>query len=252
MPGFSSRGDAARRVDLVAPGSSIVSLRDPGSYVDEAHPSARVGEAYLKGSGSSQAAAVVSGAVALLLDARPNLTPDQVKAVLRSSAEAMPSADPTGRGAGELDVLRALTTTTPRTTQMLPASTGLGSLEAARGSQHVAMDDAELRGEAHVLGSFDARTWAPRSAAFSAWSGGTWAGSDWTSGLLVLGLVDREVVDREVLDRQVVDRQVLDRCRLVGQVVDRQVVDREVVDGERLDGHVLDRQVVDREVLGLR
>ncbi len=182
VPGFSSRGDAARRVDLVAPGSSIVSLRDPGSYVDEAHPSARVGEAYFKGSGSSQAAAVVSGAVALLLDARPGLTPDQVKAVLRSSAEAMPSADPTGRGAGELDVMRALSTTTPRTAQTLPASTGLGSLEAARGSQHVAMDDAELRGEAHVLGSFDARTWAPRSAAFSAWSGGTWAGSDWTSG----------------------------------------------------------------------
>ncbi len=253
MPGFSSRGDAARRVDVVAaPGSSIVSLRDPGSYVDEAHPSARVGEAYFKGSGSSQAAAVVSGAVALLLDARPNLTPDQVKAVLRSSAEAMPSADSAGRGAGELDVLRALTTATPRTAQTLPASTGLGSLEAARGSQHVAMDDAELRGEAHVLGSFDARTWAPRSAAFSAWSGGTWAGSDWTSGCWCSDSWTGKSWTGEVVDRQVVDGQVVDRCRLVGQVVDRQVVDREVVDGERLDGHVLDRQVVDREVLGLR
>ncbi len=164
----------------------------------------------------------------------------------------MPSADPTGRGAGELDVMRALSTTTPRTAQTLPASTGLGSLEAARGSQHVAMDDAELRGEAHVLGSFDARTWAPAQRRLLRVVRRHVGGFRLDLGLLVLGLVDREVLDREVLDREVVDREVVDRRGMVGQVVDRQVVDRQVVDGERLDRHVLDREVVDREVLGLR
>ena len=39
-----------------------------------------------RGSGTSQAAAVVSGAAALLLQAYPNLTPDQVKAALVSTA----------------------------------------------------------------------------------------------------------------------------------------------------------------------
>jgi hypothetical protein len=63
---------------------------------------------FFKGSGSSQAAAVVSGAVALLLDSRPDLRPDQVKAMLRASAEAMPAADTAGRGVGELDVLPGL------------------------------------------------------------------------------------------------------------------------------------------------
>jgi serine protease AprX len=180
VPDFSSRGSSERRVDLVAPGRSILSLRDPGSYLDEAHPSARVGERYFKGSGSSQAAAVVSGAVALLLQSRPGLTPDQVKALLRGGAEPMPSADSAGRGAGELDVFRAYQRSTPSTTQTWSRSTGLGSLEKARGTQHVASDGVELTGERHVLGTFSASRWAPASASFTAWNGGTWAGGDWT------------------------------------------------------------------------
>ncbi len=182
VPEFSSRGDDSRRVDLVAPGKSIVSLRVPGAYIDEAYPSARVGDRYFKGSGSSQAAAVVSGAVALLLDSRPDLRPDQVKAMLRSTAEPMPRADEAGRGAGELDVYGAYLAAAPRGSQNWPRSTGLGSMEQARGSQHVADDGVELRGERHVLGNFNARKWAPASASYSAWNSGTWAGSDWTSG----------------------------------------------------------------------
>jgi serine protease AprX len=180
VPEYSSRGDASRRVDLVAPGRSIKSLRDPGSYLDQAHPDARVDDRYFKGSGSSQAAAVVSGAVALLLQSRPSLRPDQVKALLRGTAEAMPGADAAGRGAGELDVYRAFLTATQTTTQTWPASTGLGSLEQSRGTQHVADDGVDLTGERHPLGDFDAATWAPASAAFSAWNGGTWAGGSWT------------------------------------------------------------------------
>lgn len=182
VPAFSSRGDAARRVDLVAPGRSIKSLRNPGSYLDEAYPSARVDDRFFKGSGSSQAAAVTSGAVALLLQSRPSLKPDQVKALLRASAEPMPAADAAGRGNGELDVYRASLLATPSTAQGWTKSTGLGSLEQARGTQHVADDGVELTGERHVLGGFSAKKWAPASAAFTAWTGGTWAGSEWTGG----------------------------------------------------------------------
>ncbi len=180
VPAFSSRGDAARRVDLVAPGRSIKSLRTPGSYLDEAHPDARVGDRYFKGSGSSQAAAVVSGAVALLLQSRPTLRPDQVKALLRGSAEAMPAADAAGRGTGELDVYRAYLGSTPTTSQTWSPSTGLGSMEKARGTQHVSDNGVELTGEMHVLGTFSAKKWAPASAAGTAWTGGFWAGGEWT------------------------------------------------------------------------
>ena len=179
---FSSRGSSSRRVDLVAPGRSIASLRVPGAFIDEAHPTARVDDRFFKGSGSSQAAAVVSGAVALLLDARPGLTPDQVKSLLRSTAEDMPRADGAGRGQGELDVYRALLREAPQTSQTWPRSTGLGSLEKARGTSHVADDGVELTGERHVLGPFDGAQWAAASARFAAWDGGRWAESNWTDG----------------------------------------------------------------------
>jgi serine protease AprX len=87
---FSSVGNFSRHADLVAPGTSIVGLRDPGSYIDVNYPSGLVpGDTsgrLFRGSGSSQAAAVVSGGVALLLQQRPNLSPDQVKSLLMTTA----------------------------------------------------------------------------------------------------------------------------------------------------------------------
>jgi serine protease AprX len=182
---FSSRGDAARRVDLVAPGQSIVSLRNPGGYVDETYPQARVGGLYTKGSGTSQAAAVVSGAVALLLQQRPDLRPDEVKALLTGTATALPAADEAGLGAGELDVFRAARAAgrsgdPAGDRQRWARSTGLGSLEAARGSAHVALDGVALTGERDLFGPFDAAAWARASSAGTAWEGGHWLGRPWT------------------------------------------------------------------------
>jgi serine protease AprX len=45
---FSSRGDASRRVDFVAPGRSVLSLRDPGSFIDVNYPDARVGSGLVR------------------------------------------------------------------------------------------------------------------------------------------------------------------------------------------------------------
>ena len=180
VPDFSSRGDVSRRVDVTAPGRSIASLRDPGSYLDTAHPGARVGDRFFKGSGTSQAAAVVSGAVALLLQQRPNLTPDQVKAILMSSAAPMPLADQAGRGAGEINLAAASLTASPTVAQTWARSTGTGSLESARGSQHVADGDVELTGERDILGVWKAATWAKASSAGTSWVGGKWNGRGWT------------------------------------------------------------------------
>src|SRR5207253_2660305 len=60
---FSGWGDGTRNPDVLAPGRSIVSLRDPGSYVDNTYPQARVTNKLFRGSGTSQATAVVSGVV---------------------------------------------------------------------------------------------------------------------------------------------------------------------------------------------
>ena len=75
-------GDGVAKPDLVAPGVSIVSSRAPGSTIDAMRPGARLGESGFKGTGTSQATAIVSGIAALMFEARPSLTPDEAKAAL--------------------------------------------------------------------------------------------------------------------------------------------------------------------------
>jgi serine protease AprX len=196
---FSSSGTASRHVDLLAPGKSIVSLRDPGSSIDTQHPEGLVdGDTsgrLFRGSGTSQAAAVVSGAVALLLQAHPELTPDQVKALLVSTADAV-NASPIYAGAGQLDIAAALDAakkslvgslvklvlgkTSP--VQSFPVSTGQGSLQAARGdSVLVDADGASLDGEVDVQGNaWDPAAWWSAASSGTSWSGGQWLGVTWT------------------------------------------------------------------------
>ena len=175
---FSSGGSASRRPDLVAPGRSIVSLRDPGSFIDVYYPSARVGDTLFKGSGTSQSAAAVSGAAAILLQQRPGLTPDQVKALLTSTATSLSTSDPRA-GSGMIRVDRALDKATPTTSQTWERATGLGSLELARGDAHVADEDVDLTGENTILGPWESTAWAAASAAGTAWNGGVWQNQTW-------------------------------------------------------------------------
>lgn len=195
---FSSRGNTTRHADLLAAGRSVVSLRDPGSYIDSNYPGARVADAlgvkrFFRGSGTSQAAAVVSGSVALLLQQRPKLTPDQVKWLLIHTADPMAGADPLSAGAGQIDIAGAATADVPNdkdAAQAWPASTGLGTLEGARGSAHVvdATTGATLQGEKDIFGAaWKPATWAPLALKGKAWSGGTWNGNTW-SGTSFAGL----------------------------------------------------------------
>jgi serine protease AprX len=186
---FSSRGNATRHADLLAAGRSVVSLRDPGSYIDVAYPGARVADAagqqrFFRGSGTSQAAAVVSGSVALLLQQRPGLTPDQVKKLLVQSADPLTGADPIAAGAGQLDIAGAATLSIPMNAkQSYPAATGLGSLEDSRGSAHVADVDTALllTGEKDIFGTpWTPATWTAAAKNGKAWSNGTWNGKVWT------------------------------------------------------------------------
>ena len=84
IPDFSTRGDNTRRPDVVAPGQqrADASCR-PTAPPPRATRRSLLDGRFLKGSGTSEAAAQVSGAVALMLEAHPALTPDQVKANLR-------------------------------------------------------------------------------------------------------------------------------------------------------------------------
>jgi serine protease AprX len=185
IPSWQTRGNAVRHPDVVAPGKSIVSLRDPGSFVDEANPGARVGSSrFFRGSGSSQAAAIVSGAVATLLSQRPQLTPDEIKALLMRSAVPLPNADPVAQGAGLINLHRARELKTEAfagSVQTWERSTGLGSLQLARGTVSAEDDGVVLRGEQTIFGDpWDPTTWAAASWDGTSWSSGTWNGRTWS------------------------------------------------------------------------
>jgi serine protease AprX len=86
VPDFASHGNVVLPVDVIAPATHLLSLRVPGSAIDQANPAAVVADRFFRGSGTSQAAAVVSGLVALLRQKFPSATPDQVKNYLMSTA----------------------------------------------------------------------------------------------------------------------------------------------------------------------
>ncbi|HEV2891374.1 MAG TPA: S8 family serine peptidase [Frankiaceae bacterium] len=184
VPAFSSRSTTGRTVDVVAPGMSVLSLRDPDSAIDQAVPSARVGTRFFRGTGTSQAAAVVSGAAALLLQRYPYLTPDQVKKHLMNTAVSFPGATAAERGSGVISVRRAFNNAPPTQWQSQQSATlgsGTGSLEGSRGSLHVGDSTSLLTGEQDIFGNaFDSAAWARATSTGNAWSGGSWLGNAWS------------------------------------------------------------------------
>ena len=182
IPDFSTRGDGTRNPDLVAPGQSLQSLRVPGSYIDEQNPTARLGERFLRGSGTSQAAAVVSGGIALLLQQRPSLTPEDVKYLVTSGARALPSADKQAQGKGMLDLRKpAATTKLSYAEQGFDKAKGTGSLDAARGGFRIENElGIVLDGERDIMmQAFDATAQAAKSSMDATWDGGSWNKSPW-------------------------------------------------------------------------
>jgi serine protease len=95
-------------VDLAAPGAGILSTLNSGTTT----PST---ESYASYSGTSMATPHVAGIAAMLFEARPTATPDQIEAALRTSARVFPMAC-SGCGTGIADAnaaLNAIGGTTP-------------------------------------------------------------------------------------------------------------------------------------------
>jgi hypothetical protein len=85
------------------------------------------GDVYQLTTGTSVAAAHVSGVIALMLEKRSELTPEDVRAILVGSAKALAAAADNETGAGLIDPVRALTyeppaAETPPVAQVQPAA----------------------------------------------------------------------------------------------------------------------------------
>jgi subtilisin family serine protease len=143
LTSFSSTGptfEGFLKPELVAPGGHILgNMNQDVALLAQLHPSFQVSrvENLFMMSGTSQAAAVVSGSVALMLEANPSLTPDQVKCKLISSAH--PAVEASGQpaytvfqqGAGLINVHDAVYSTSNGC-----ANVGLNVAKDLAGTQH--------------------------------------------------------------------------------------------------------------------
>ena len=117
----------------------------------------------------------------MLIQQRPDLTPDQVKQLLVSTADRLPKADRQSQGAGLIDLKSASKARVPNAKQTYPLSSGTGSIEAARGTSHVADDGVEIAGEVDIFGQpWDGRSWSGRSWSGTSWQGDSWMGRSWS------------------------------------------------------------------------
>ena len=125
MTTFSSRGptrafstsllgvktyDNLAKPDLVAPGNKIIAARAKDSVLAQ-----NSGLAFNNGSsnddtrvmymsGTSMSTPLVTGTIALMLQANPRLTPNMIKMILQYSAQKLPNANSLEQGAGQLNV----------------------------------------------------------------------------------------------------------------------------------------------------
>jgi serine protease AprX len=179
---FSNRGSADRAPDVIAPGVGIVSLRVPGGLLDQQFPEARIGDGFFRGSGTSQATAVAAGAVARLAAARPELSPDGLKALLRAAADPLPGFDAGVQGAGLLDLPGAIALPGDAIApQSWPTARPGGPWRARHGAavQLTIENQDAWRMNAWRMNAWRMNAWRMNAWRMNAWRMNAWRATEW-------------------------------------------------------------------------
>ena len=104
-----------------------------------------------------------------------------MKRFITANGKKVPGADSQAQGGGEIEIDLMAMKTPPAYGQKFTDATGKGSLELARGTDHMTRDGVVLTGEKDIFGKpFSSATVAQAEAAGNSWSGGTWNGSTWS------------------------------------------------------------------------
>ena len=148
MATYSSRGptaiDGLLKPELVAPGNRLVSAAAAGAYLTTTYPerlvSGQGASTFIEMSGTSMAAAVVSGTAALVLDANPALTPAEVKLALQVTSSRVAGAGLIEAGAGSVNAVAAVDLVTGSGLLVLPNTTIAGQTISSSGITYVEAD----------------------------------------------------------------------------------------------------------------
>ncbi|HET9692655.1 MAG TPA: S8 family serine peptidase [Acidimicrobiales bacterium] len=167
-PGLAAAwsGSSVTKPDVLAPGTSVVSLRAPGSTVDVGYPNARVGAHLFRGSGTSMATALLAGGVADLIAAHPSARPDDLAAALVATSGGTPGTDAGPVDLAAADAFLATASHADGAGRPQPAATGVR-----------AGDDPALL----TTGSWDPADWTAMRWATTDWTAMRWATTDWTA-----------------------------------------------------------------------
>jgi len=168
LASFSARGttsDGYDKPELVAPGRLVGSILTPGSLLDSLAPAAnRLTPGYAKISGTSFAAPQVAGAAAIIFQAHPDWSPDEVKYALIERAKSLGRNDITA-----LSVWRVANLNKPKGR----ANQGVASLVCGPGMTC-------LSGST-IAANWDSSSWTSSSWTSSSWTSSSWTSSSWTS-----------------------------------------------------------------------
>jgi serine protease AprX len=190
LASFSSAGPTFEgfvKPEVIAPGGHVVGSMQSSTYLANIDPdSMSTTESLFVMSGSSQAAAVTSGVVALILQADPALSPDQVKCKLMASASPAVTAGGTlaysvfQQGAGLINAISAVNS--PATGC---ANVGLNIGADLAGTTHFGGPANQNSSGAYYIMNMGSSTWgSPLAGDGFTWSTGFpyGAGYNWSAG----------------------------------------------------------------------
>lgn len=183
---ISSRGiteDGFAKPDLLAPGRKIVAPLARGvngqpSGLALTYPERITADGrHIRLSGTSMSTPMVTGAIALLLQRHPNLTPDQLKQILVGSASSYPGQTD---AAGTLNLTRALSASDSPPPAGITMPVPQGGVAQPAGSGAVLWDGSRWTGTTWDGSRWTSAYWDGSRWTSAHWDGAQWDGSRWT------------------------------------------------------------------------
>jgi serine protease AprX len=187
---FGYTNDGFSKPDLSAPGRMFVGSVPLTATMALERPDRIVSLGYMRMSGTSFAAPVVSGAAAVLLARHPDWTPDQVKGALMLTAKPVYTSgfNVWANGVGMINAEKAASLTTPPNPNLAldaflvadPAGGSIPVFDTASWN-NVAGSDASWNSASWNSASWNSASWNSASWNSASWNSASWNSASWNS-----------------------------------------------------------------------